>query len=299
MGPTVYLDVLFFTNFITDFFLLVLTRRICKNKARVWRLLLGAVTGSVYSVFMFFPNISLLYSALCKLVVSAAIVLLSFRVRSIRDFVSLLVIFYLSSFALAGAAFGLFYFTSLGPKVGAAVSNGVFYVGVSPLVVLTAAALCYGVLHFAERLYTKRLAHCANMHKLRVSYGAKSVQMYALLDTANSMSDPVTNMPVIVCTIDAVKPLFQDKDFYARLCDVEKTDSDKIKVELVCDTPFRLVPFRALGTNGDVMLAFSPEGIEVDGRPYQRGALIGLCAKPLSQSPRYDALIHPRVMVNL
>ena len=299
MKPTVYLDILFLTNFITDFFLLCLTKKICKNKARTWRLLIGAAVGSLYSVFMFFPNISLLYSAVCKLLASGAIVLIAFRVRRMREFFSLLGMFYLSSFALAGTAVALFYFTSLGPKVGAAVSNGVFYIGVNPLILLSAAALCYAFLHVAERLYTKRLAHGANMHRLTVAYGTKSVQMHALLDTANSVSDPVTNLLVIVCTIEAVKPLFQDEDFYTRLCDVEKTDSDKIKVELVCDTPFRLVPYRALGTCGDVMLAFLPSRLDVDGRPYERGALIGLCAKPLSQSPRYDALIHPRVMVNL
>lgn len=299
MKPTVYLDVLFLTNFITDFFLLCLTKRVCKNVSNGWRIALGAAVGSLYSVCMFFPNISLLYSAVCKLLASAAIVWISFRIKSVREFLSLFTVFFLASFALAGAAFGLFYCTSLGPKVGAAVSNGVFYLGVNPLYLLAAAVLCYGFIHFGERIYTKKLAHCANMHRLTVCYGDKSVQMHALLDTANSVSDPVTNTPVIVCTIDALKPLFRGQDFYARLCDVEKTDSDKIKVELVCDTPFRLVPFRALGTGADVMLAFSPQSICVDGKPYERSALIGLCAKQLSQSPRYDALIHPRVMVNL
>lgn len=299
MRPTVYIDVLFITNFIMDFFLLCITGRICKNRARTWRCAAGAAAGSIYSVFMFFPNVSFLYSALFKLAACVVIVFISYKIRSVRSFIQLLSVFFVSSFALAGAAFGLFYLTPVGSKTGAALSNGIFYIGVNPVILIGAAALCFAVLHLSERVYIKHLTHQTYTHKLCVTYKGSSVKLCALLDSANFAMDPVTNMPIIICTVEAVRPLFRNEDFYEQLCDAGKINLDSIKIELICDTPFRMVPYRVLGDAGSVMPTFEPSALEVDGKAYAGRVLIGLCAGKLLPDTRCDALLHPRIMANL
>ncbi|MBE7027038.1 MAG: sigma-E processing peptidase SpoIIGA [Ruminococcaceae bacterium] len=299
MKPTVYVDILFLTNFLTNFFLLYMTKSVSKNASPIWRLICGACAGSVYAVLMFYPDLSFIYSGIFKLGISAVIVLISFGFNSVKSLFSLCSLFYLSSFALSGITFALFYFTDVGFLIGAAMSNGVFYVNISPLYLVLSAALCYIVMFVFERVYTNRINTNANMHNLEIFYKGKSIRVKALLDSANAMLDPVTNTPVIVCDINVLKPFFKDESYYERLCVLAQNNSDKLKIELVCDTPFRLVPYRGLGNVSDIMLAFSPTKLLIDEKVYTGSVLIGLCAQKLSGADAYNALLHPRVMATL
>ncbi len=299
MKPTVYIDVLFLTNYMADFFLLYMTKAICKSKAYLWRLMCGACIGSIYAVLMFFPYLSFLYSIIAKLIISALIVFISFRIKNFREFLSIYSVFYLSGFILAGISFALFFCTDFGERVGVAMSNGIFYININFYFLALGAIICYACLFLFEKIYVKRLNAQANMHKVRIFYKQKTACVRALLDTANAVSDPITNMPVIVCTMSAVKPLFKEESFYKKLCEIEKTHSDRLKVELVCDTPFRLVPYRALGNAGDVMLGFVPTKLEIDEKVYDGEAIVAISTTPISQSSNYDALLHPRIAVKI
>lgn len=299
MKPIVYVDILFLTNFLTDFFLLYMTKSVSKNASPIWRLICGASLGSIYAVLMFYPNLSFIYSGIFKLIISAVIMLVTFRVNSMGKFFSLFALFYLSSFALSGITFVLFYFTDIGAAIGVAMSNGIFYINISPLYLILSAVLCYMVMFISERMYTRRLNVNTNIHNLEIFYKGKAIQVKALLDSANAMLDPVTNTPVIVCDINMLKPLFKDESYYEKLSELGENNSDKLKIELVCDTPFRLVPYRGLGNIGDIMLAFSPTKLLVDEKVYMGSVFIGLCAQKLSHADIYDALLHPRVMAKL
>ncbi len=299
MQPTVYVDILFLTNFLTDFFLLYMTKTLGKNNSPTWRLVCGACVGSVYSVLMFFPDLSFFYSKIAKIIVSIAIVYISFSIKSKREFISLFVMFFLSGFALAGITFALFYYTDAASRIGAVMSNGIIYVNINPLYLISGALVCYAVLFVGEKIYIKRADIHINIHIIKVSYKEKTVCIKALLDTANAISDPITNTPVIVCQIKALKPLFKNENYYDTLLQACKNDSDKLKMELVCDTPFRLVLYRAFGSSGDVMLAFSPTLLEIDNITYKEGVLIGICSDDLSRYSNYDALLHPRIMAKL
>ncbi len=299
VAPVVYVDVLFVTNFICDLFLLYMTRTVYKNKSPAWRMLCGAALGSVYAVAIFFPDLTFMASAFIKLFASAVIVVVSFKIHTLREFMMLLLLFYLSGFVLAGISFALFFLTGFGSRVGAAMSNGVFYINVNPLYVMCGAAICYATMFVGEKLYVKRLLRHANMHKITIAYRQRSVSVPALLDTANYACDPVTNMAVIVCDMKAALPLFEGESFYKKLCQAESVMTEVLALELVCDTPFRLVPYKPLGTDVGFMIAFEPHRLEIDGRECICSVLVGLCAKAVMDSADYGALLHPRIMDRL
>lgn len=293
LEAVVYVDVLFMTNLICDFFLLYLTRAVYKSRSPAWRLVLGAVIGSAYAVAMFFSSLSLLAGALVRLAASCVIVAASFRIRTLRDFLSLLCLFYLSGFVLAGISFALLFCTDLGAKTGAAMSNGVFYVNINPLLVPLGAALCMAVLFCGEKIYMKRLLRRTNMHRIKIIYRQKSISVYALLDTANYATDPITNTPVVVCDAKTVFPLFEGEGFYDDLCGA---GCGIDALGLICDTPFRFVPYKPLGACEAVMLAFKPDALEIDGTECECEALVGLCEGAVCKNADYGALLHPRIM---
>lgn len=296
LEAVVYVDVLFMTNFICDFFLLYLTRAIYKSRSPAWRLALGAMVGSAYAVAIFFPSLTLLAGALASLAASCVIVAVSFKIRTLRDFLSLLFLFYLSGFVLAGISFALLFCTDLGAKTGAAMSNGVFYVNINPLLVPVGAAACMAVLFLGERIYMKRLLRRTNMHRMKIIYKQKSISAYALLDTANYATDPITNTPVVVCEAEVVLPLFENEGFYD---DLRRAGCGIDALGLICDTPFRFVPYKPLGACEAVMLAFKPDMLEIDGRECECEVLVGLCEEAVCKNADYGALLHPRIMQRL
>ena len=51
--PVIYIDVLFATNFMVDFLLLWSCGKLSGMKIMLWRLLLGAVFGGIYSCLLY------------------------------------------------------------------------------------------------------------------------------------------------------------------------------------------------------------------------------------------------------
>ena len=294
--PVVYVDVLFLTDFVCDFFLLYITGRIYKNKSPLWRICLGALVGGVYSVAVFFPNMNFFVSAVCKLMISLLIIFISFKIHSIRDFFALFMLFYLSGFVLGGISFALFFLTDFGAEMGAAMSNGVIYININPMYIFVGALMCYTVLLFSEKFYVTRLLKHSLKHTLDIYYKGRKINVNAIFDSGNFATDPVTNTAVIVCETGAALPLFEGESFCENLLKIKNGECDKNMIELVCDTPMRIVPYRSAGAEASVMPAFFPDKIAVDGKECTCSVLVGLCGKISDGQDGIKALLHPRII---
>lgn len=291
----VYIDTLFLTNFACDFFLLYLTRTICKDKSRTYRMIVGALIGAVYSVLMFCVDVMVWQSILASVFVSALIVYVSFKSKTAKEFLTVFAVFYFASFILAGISYVVFFAPGFTGITEMALSNGVFYFNINPWAVIVGAALCFLLLFAVERVYTKRLVQAANMHNVTITYNNKSINIKALLDTGNHVCDPVTGIPVVVCEIQKILPLFEGEDFYRSLCKMRFEADYKLLTELVCATPFRLVPYITITQGAGLMLAFIPDKIEIDKNEVSRKILIGISVQNIGDES-YNALLHPKVI---
>ena len=121
--PVVYIDILFFINFIMDCALLVITGRLSGRDFSVFKILAGGALGGIYSVLIFFAPLSFLNAWLIKLMVSALMVGIPFGFRPIRKLIRFVLNFYLASFLLGGALSAIFYFSGR-PSV---MANGIYY----------------------------------------------------------------------------------------------------------------------------------------------------------------------------
>ena len=110
----------------------------------------------------------------------------------------------------------------------------------------------------------------------------------ALLDTGNTLSDPISGRPVLVAQRDCVAPLlpagllpegvYDPAGFLAGLAD----ESWRSR--------FRLLPYRAVGVAGGLLLALRVDEAQVGGR--SRGAsLVALSPSPVSDGGAYTALV--------
>lgn len=271
----VYVDLLWLLNFVANHLLLLGAGRLAGAGLRRWRIALGAALGALYAVALFLPGMGWLSTLPCKLAVAVVMVLCAYggEVRLWR----VLGLFFAASAALAGAVLG---FEWLG-NTTLTLQSGVLYTQMDLRLLLVVFLACY----FVFSLLLRRLgAHTgAELVHMELTFSQRVVSMTALHDTGLSLSDPVTNRPVVVAYwrdmawllpagADAARPIE-----CARLCHDRGIHG------------VRLVPYRAVGVESGMLLAFPTQKVRVNGRD-MGSLLLALSPTPVSDGGTYQGL---------
>jgi stage II sporulation protein GA (sporulation sigma-E factor processing peptidase) len=82
MTRVVYADLLFLVNFSMDFLCLFVSARLLRREVRMWRLLLSASAGGVYSVVLLFIPLVGFYAVLLDLGFCALMCVLAYGVKN-------------------------------------------------------------------------------------------------------------------------------------------------------------------------------------------------------------------------
>jgi stage II sporulation protein GA (sporulation sigma-E factor processing peptidase) len=134
--------------------------------------------------------------------------------------------------------------------------------------------------------------------QLLISFDRKEAGLYALVDTGNSLFDPLTNSPVVVVEFNAIKDILPLEIRRIFENDCEK-DLEKL-TELISGTPwlsrFRLIPFTSLGKENGMLIGFRPDFIEIDSENQRkdiRDVIVGIYNRTLSRNAEYRALLNP------
>lgn len=294
--PVVYIDVLFAVNFIVNYLLLRVCCIFSGVKVYKLRIISGSIIGACYAVLVFFPDFSLTHSTLYKLLISMLIIAVSSPFYSLRSYIKTLLIFYAVSFAFGGCVLGIFYFSSVGARLGAVYSNGILYFNL-PWTILALS----GVLFYTSvKLFTiisKRSMQGKNLKKKMLLYFKDNVvEVTALMDTGNSLIDPVDLSPVIIVEYKLLKNLFSNdiRD------DLDRIGNENIEWIMNDVThkglPVRLIPFTSLGKENGLMLGFVPDRVEISdncGIRILDKCVVGIYEKQLSKDKSFGALLNP------
>ena len=92
---------------------------------KILRILLASSIGAIYACIYYITNMKIYGEFILKIILSIAIVYISFRSKEIKEFLREILIFYLTSFTFGGVSFALLYFISPGNilfKAGAKLS---------------------------------------------------------------------------------------------------------------------------------------------------------------------------------
>jgi stage II sporulation protein GA (sporulation sigma-E factor processing peptidase) len=112
MNQVVYVDVLILENFFMNYLLLYIINRFCKCKAKWWRLSIASFVGALYVLILFFPDLHIFYSVLMKFMMPMIMIVVAFSPYSIREFIKILILFYVEAFIVAGSILGFFYLSN-------------------------------------------------------------------------------------------------------------------------------------------------------------------------------------------
>lgn len=251
----IYVDLVFGLNFCVDFLLLMGTNRLCGFPVSWKRCALAGALGGVYAAVCLVPEVSFLGNTLWRVVflglMGAAAYGFSFSAGR------RILVFVLLTMALGGFAAGL---------------------GKNDLLTLTAAAggvflLCFlgfrnGV---GQRLYVP----------VRLRCDGKQLQLLALRDTGNTLRDPVSGESVLVLGADAAQ----------RLTGLTRQQLASPVETLAsgCRKGLRLLPYRAVGQAGGMLLALRMDSVVINGK--NAGTLVAFAPEGLDMEGTYQALV--------
>ncbi len=250
----IYLDLVLILNFFVDFLLILGTNRLSGFPPEWKKSLLAAVLGSVYAGLCFLPGLSFLASLFWRLIflMLMSVVAFGWGKNALRRGV----LFVFLSMALGGIALGI--------------GNGGFWA-----LVLSAIGVCLMcLLGFAGKA-------CGSQYvPIEIVHGGKKVHLTALVDTGNTLRDPVSNEPVLVV----------DGEIGQRLLGLTQRQLCTPVETVACGTipGLRLVPYHAVGQPMGMLLAIWVEQLQVAGKQSQ--ALVAFAPQRIGQGKNYEAL---------
>lgn len=298
----VYFDQVFLLNFLLDLLILWSAGKLAQVRTSKWRLMAGAGVGALYSLALFFPWYEFLFTVFIKTAFSVIMVLTAFPKITPRKFLSTLGYFYLTAFAIGGIMFGLAYF--IAPSGGPVeMIQGILLVASRhfSLVLLVTVIIAFIMIKWGIPIIKDKFFKKFFQVPLMVRFGQDKLKMEALVDTGNSLKDPITKMPVVIIEYDvlkeilppAVREVFQQNN---------EPDPMKLLTSLTGSTwgkRFRVIPFNSLGKNHGMLMGFRPDEIEVingDTSIRTREVIIGVYNKKLCPEGSYRALVHPGIL---
>lgn len=271
----IYVDELLLENFVIDYILLIVSSRITGTPAKRWRIALAAGIGGAYAAVVVLSGVSILTGVLVKLAVGVIMVLISFglKIRSVK----LCLTFFALSASFAGAVMAVLIF-----------SGGIAFGQVTFGALVVSFAVFYGIFYLVFRQIGRHQVSGHISHMV-IGEGGRRVKLEALVDTGNGLYDPVSGRAVTICSLDAVSGLF-DRETLKAIKEIE--DPAKAMEILGKRCPgagFCLIPYRALGVNDGLLLAFRPDLMERDGVAVKNG-MVAIARDGISMGDGYSAL---------
>lgn len=216
----VYVDIVFLTNFVLDFAMLLAAAKLRGIRPALWRIALSSAIGASYVVFMFVPELSAFYTFVVKCLFSAAMIMTAFGYKSFMRFAGALAAFYAVNAAAAGTIVGAHYLLQSSHDVW----NGILFtqtgaaqyvLGVSLWFVVVAGVA--GVLLFRRVNEGARRKERKSEFLVDVSVmiDGASYRCTGLVDTGNHLYDPLTRTPVMVMEASVWKGVFPESWLHA------------------------------------------------------------------------------------
>ena len=231
---TVYIDVLFFVNFILDLMIFFSASLILKRRERIWKFILVSLVGAAYSCAAFLVSLSPLLINIGAIILYAFCSIFVFGAKRFKTFIKCFTVVFVTAVCYGGILFLLYLFTGFGSI--STFNNGALYIDLPVTAVLGFSFAAFSVLWLFSKINEYR--HPENAKALiSLDLFGKEVKLNAIIDSGNLLHENLSGLPVIVCDFGAVKK-------YLPLSVREFISSEKlIDVNHAVDVSIRLIPY--------------------------------------------------------
>ncbi len=262
MYYTLYIDVFFLQNLLTDYLLLTVTERMLKIRIPALRRLLAAGVGSlaVCLVYLAGGQNSLAGKLILYGAAAAGMVCVSLPKNQRGLFWKALFLLYLNGFLLGGI-FGWL--------------RSAFAFPVYPFLFFTLVS--YELLKLTAGLIFRQREQERCVYSVTIRYRENTCTVRALLDTGNSLRDPVFGKPVSIITADLKAKLLGSRE-----------------------PVLYPIPYHSVGRKNGFLPAFYADELELTGPDgvwiHTEKPLLGITKEPLSSTENYSMILHPALL---
>lgn len=254
-----YIDVLFLVNFMMDYILLLISRKILKCSATHGYICLGALAGSVLTCLIVAAPIPYAFVkfVLFHTVVNITMIKIGLRIGWNRTLLKALIVLYISGFLVGG----IFEYLDQYVKTGSlffAFAIISYYMASGVLAILSSIFhmgeyRCEVILYKGERLYKAR----------------------AILDTGNHLADPVTGKAVSV---------------------IDRNTAEKLMGQELPDG-MRYIPYHSIGKRSGVIPIVTLDRLCITGKEEQwvEKPLIAISEDEISAGNEYEVILNPDI----
>lgn len=295
----VYAEYVLIENIIINYIILYATKIITKTKSSRIRLFISSLIGSLYILVIFFPDYEFMGSFIIKLSISVLMITIAFNPEKFNIFLKQISAFYLTSFVFAGTIMGIYYILNNNFKL-----TNVSFRNAKELIrfLVIGIGLAIILIHYIFKYHRARMNKENFLTNITISLNDKKANLVALIDTGNSLKEPITQNPVIIAEYNSLREILPEglKKIY-----VEKKSNDletiaKVMEEIGDEIKLRLIPFKSLGNENGILIGFKPDNITVylenETKRLKEEIIVAIYNSKLAQDEQYHGLLHPEIL---
>lgn len=217
----IYIDVLILTNTFVNYFIFAITKRFLKKSITKKRIITASILGGLYSLIVLL-NFSVFEFVIIKTVMALTLTFILFGFYSLTSFIKNFLCFIGVNALFAGIMYFLYSFIK---PYNMLLENGVVYFNISASTLAIYTIITYAVLTVISFFYSKN-ENSNVLSTIKITCNDTDVEVIALYDTGNNLTDIFTGLPIIVCEYDSIKSLFPEyvQDFFKGLGEVSSED---------------------------------------------------------------------------
>lgn len=276
-----YLDLYIIENLLINYIIISCTSILTKNFNSRKQKLFGAILGAIYSVAYVYPSLNILFTIPSKFIFIIIITMVSFKFKSKKEYLRILVMFYLVNIFISGSTSFIIYFT------------GMSHIKISFLI-----ACAYFSCKLLQYIYSdiKTIKHINEFTKsITISLLNHDCQCEALLDSGNFLKDPISKSDVVIVKSSILKSLLPNVELNYDYDDISVSKVEEIINHLDEDlsSRVRLIPYKHAGSSQDNMiLGFKADYLEIDENKFGN-IIIGISN---FNDKDYSAILNPSIL---
>ncbi len=289
---TVYIDIIFLENLVINYIILYATGIISKVKIKHIRILIGSLIGATYSIIYYLINLKIYSNIFLKIILSIAIIYVSFKPKSFKILGKQILLFYLVSFVFGGAAIAIIYMVN---SKGITIQNGVLVGSYTIKTILLGVIIAYITVVVAFNIVRTKISKRDLICDIKVTLNNQEINTKAMIDTGNLLKEPITNIPVVVME----HTLFYDvipKEILNNLEKILCGDLSKIPEDIQNQyiSKLKVIPFSSLGKQNGMLLGIKADELLIETSEETKKIdkiIIGIYNKSLTKRGEYRALL--------
>jgi stage II sporulation protein GA (sporulation sigma-E factor processing peptidase) len=296
----VYIEYLLLENMIINFIILYVTGILTRTKTSRNRLFIASLLGSLYIFYLFFPNTEFMGEFIVKFAISILMIVVAFNPEKFNLFLKQISAFYLISFIFAGTTIGLYYILNS----NLILSNVSFRTSEELIkFLIIGIGLSTILIRYIFKHYRVKMNKENFLTRITINLNNRKVNLMALIDTGNSLKEPITQKPVIIAEYKAIEPILPEKlkKLYAENKEIDLNLVGKIMEEIGNEVKLRLIPYKSIGNENGMLIGFKPDSVKIylndEIKKIKDDIIVAIYNNKLSNDEQYNGLLHPEILV--